>query len=142
MWTDTFAKVFQASTTFTPDAVPPEMLRQIRAGVLQALAQSWEEFMRSPQFMEGMKQMMDNAIAFRKLSSDFLTKARHEWQGTAREDIDSLMLALRHMEGRVLDRVEALSARVDEMNQRLDALDQRAPKPKPPKLAGPKPQGL
>jgi hypothetical protein len=65
-----------------------EFIRQMRSGIFQALGQSWEHFLRSPQFMEGMKQWMDNAMAFRKMSSDFFTKVRHETQTTSREDID------------------------------------------------------
>ena len=55
-----------------------------------------------------MKQWMDNAMMFRKVTNDFFTKARHETQDIAREDIDSVMLAVRHMEKRILDRLESL----------------------------------
>lgn len=129
LWTDSLAKILQAATSFSPDAVPPEMLRQIRTGMFQALASSWDEFMRSPQFLEGMKQMMDQATAFRTLTSDFLTKARHEMQGTAREDVDSLMLALRHMENRILDKVTELAGRVETLQQWLDAAERGKPAP-------------
>ena len=37
-------------------------------------------------------------------------------QGTAREDIDTMMLTVRHMEKRMLDRVEELSTQVDELD--------------------------
>jgi hypothetical protein len=83
----------------------------MRSGIFQALGQSWEHFLRSPQFMEGMKQWMDNAMAFRKMSNDFFTKVRHETQTTSREDIDSVMLAVRHMETRILDRVGQRTSR-------------------------------
>lgn len=121
IWGETFSKLMQAGVTFSPESAPPEFMRQMRSGIFQALGQSWEQFLRSPQFMEGMKQHMDNAIAFRKMSSDFFTKVRHETQTTTREDIDSVMLAVRHMETRVLDRVEELAAQLDEVNKRLGA---------------------
>ena len=113
IWMDTFSRMAQTAFSFSPDAAPPEMIRQMRSGIFQALAQSWDEYLRSPQFLEGMKQWMDNAILFRKMSNDFFTKARHETQDVAREDVDSVMLAVRHMEKRILDRMEDLSARVD-----------------------------
>jgi len=119
IWMDTFTRMAQAGLSFSPDSTPPEFLRQMRGGIFQALSQSWDEFMRSPQFKESMKAMMDNAIAFRKMSTDFLTDARHGLQGTARADIDSLMLAIRHLETRILDRVEDLSVRLDQLEKKL-----------------------
>jgi hypothetical protein len=63
---------------------------------------------------------MDSAIMFRKMTNDFMTKARHETQDIAREDIDSVMLAVRHMEKRILDRIEDLSARVDKLSEQVN----------------------
>src|ERR1041384_8370843 len=80
IWLDSFAKMGQAAFTFTPDSAPPDLMKQIRGGIFQALARSWEEFLRSPQFLEGTKQWMDQAVAMRKMSNDFLSKARHEIQ--------------------------------------------------------------
>jgi hypothetical protein len=119
IWVDSFAKLAQSAFTITPDSPPPEMLRQIRNGIFQALAQAWDEFLRSPQFLEGMKQWMENAITFRQMTNEFLTKSRHEAQGAAREDIDSVLLAVRHMETRLLDRVEDLAKEVSTMKQRV-----------------------
>ena len=119
IWTDTFTKMMQLGFT-SPDAAPPEFLRQMRAGIFQALSQSWDEFMRSPQFLESMRQWMENAIAFQKMSNDFLTKARHETQAPAREDIDATMQAVHHMETRVLDRMEELAQQVEALTARVD----------------------
>jgi hypothetical protein len=116
IWMQSMSRLMQTAFTFTPDAAPPEALRQIRAGIFQALAQSWEEFMRSPQFLDGMKQWMENAIAFRKMTNDFMAKVRNEVQAPSREDIDTIMLSVRHMEKRLLDRVEELSAQVRALN--------------------------
>ena len=121
IWTDTFTKMMQLGFT-SPDAAPPEFLRQIRGGIFQALSQSWDEFMRSPQFLESMKQWMENAMAFRKMSNDFLTRARHEGQAPAREDIDATMQAVHHMESRVLDRMEELAKQVGALTARVDKL--------------------
>src|SRR4029453_11755979 len=104
IWMESMSKIAQAAFSATPESVPPEILKQMRNGIFEALAKSWEEFMRSPQFLEAVKRMMDNAIAFKKLTSDLLTKAHHEMQGTARSDIDAVLLAMRHLESRVIDR--------------------------------------
>src|SRR5574340_905682 len=109
IWLDSMSKLTQSAFAFGPGTAPPEVLREIRGGILQALAKSWEEFMRSPQFLESMKQWMDQAVSFRKMTNDFMANVRNELQGTSREDIDTIMLAVRHLEQRVLDRVEDLA---------------------------------
>jgi len=116
MWSDSMGKIMQGAFASEPNSPPPEVLRQIRSGIFQALAQSWDEFMRSPQFLEGMKQWMDNAVSFRKASNDFMAKVRNEMQAPSREDIDSVMLSVRHMEKRLLDRIEQLGEQVSALN--------------------------
>jgi hypothetical protein len=111
-WQQFFTGVLQTAGTISPDTMPPEMLNQIRAGMFQALSKSWEDYMRSPQFLEGMKQMMENAVAFRQMSTEFLTRARHEMQGTSRQDVDDMLLAMREMEARLTRRVDDLAAQV------------------------------
>jgi uncharacterized protein YdiU (UPF0061 family) len=128
VWTDSMSRIMQTALGAESHAPPPEVLKQIRGGIFQALAQSWDEFMRSPQFLESMKQWMDNAINFRKMTNDFMGKVRNEMQAPSRDDIDTVMLTVRHMEKRLLDRVEDLSAQVAALNQRLGAHDGKASK--------------
>jgi hypothetical protein len=108
IWTESFTKLIQAASVFTPNSAPPELLREIRSGILNALAKSWDEFLRSPQFQESMKQWMDRAVAFRKTTQDIMTRARKEMQAPSSSDIDAIMLSVRHMETRILNRLEAL----------------------------------
>jgi len=131
IWGETFSKLMQLGFTFSPESAPPEFMRQMRSGIFEALGQSWEHFLRSPQFMEGMKQQMDQAIAFRKMSNDFFTKARHETQAASRDDIDAVMLAVRHMETRILDRIEELAVRMDGTGKRPAPKVRTPPPPKP-----------
>jgi uncharacterized protein (DUF2267 family) len=125
IWMESMSKLMQTAFTITPNSPPPEILRQIRSGIFQALAQSWEEFMRSPQFLEGMKQWMESAINFRKMTNDFMAKIRNEMQAPSRDDIDTVMLSVRHMEKRLLDRVEELSEQVTQLNQRVGGAGRR-----------------
>lgn len=113
IWTESFTKLIQAASIFTPSSAPPELLREIRSGILNALAKSWDEFLRSPEFQESMKQWMDQAIAFRRMSHDFMGKIRKEMQAPSRDDIDTVMLSMRHMETRILDRLEALEKQLN-----------------------------
>lgn len=114
---ETMSKTMQSAFTFTPNSPPPEVLKQIRGGIFEALANSWEEFMRSPQFLEATKQWMDNAVAFRKISNDLMGRVRNELQAPSRTDIDTIMEAVRHLERRVLDRVEELAEDVRRLKE-------------------------
>jgi hypothetical protein len=116
IWAESISKVMQTAFTITPNSPPPEIMREMRSGIFRALAQSWEEFMRSPQFLEGMKQWMESAINFRKMTNDFMAKVRNELEAPSRDDIDTIMLSVRHMEKRLLDRIEQLSNQVNHLN--------------------------
>lgn len=122
MWIDTMSKLAIAGLSVTPGSPPPEYARQMRSGVFKALEESWDQFLRSPQFMETMKQSMDSAVAMRKMSKDFLNKAHHEMQGAAKDDIDSIMLSVRHLETRILDRQEELEKAIQETQSRIDGI--------------------
>jgi len=130
IWMESMSKLMQTAFTITPNSPPPEVVRQIRSGIFQALAQSWEEFMRSPQFLDGMKQWMETAINFRKMTNDFMAKVRSEMQAPSRDDIDTIMLSVRHMEKRLLDRVEELSDQVTQLNHRVGGPAARRTAPK------------
>jgi hypothetical protein len=117
IWLESASKMIQAGFAMGPNSAPPEVLRQLRSGIFQALAETWEEFMRSPQFLEGMKQWMETAVAFRKMTGEFLAKARNEMQAPSRDDIDTIMLNIRHIEKRLLDRIEELSEQVRELKR-------------------------
>ncbi len=112
IWLETMSRLGQAAFTVSPNSPPPEIVRQLRSGIFQALATSWDEFMRSPQFLEGTRQWMENLIAFRKMSNDWMTNLRNQMQSPSKGDIDSIMLTIRHMEKRLLDRIEELAAEV------------------------------
>ena len=115
IWMDSMSRLMQTAFASGQNSPPPEVLREIRGGIFQALAKSWEEFMRSPEFLEGMKQWMDQAMNFRKMSGEFLSKVRNEFQAPSHGDIDSVMLSIRHMEKRLLDRMEEMAREIDEL---------------------------
>jgi hypothetical protein len=130
IWADTFAKMMQVGFTYSPEAAPPEFMRQIRSGIFQAMSQAWDQFLRSPQFMESTKQWMDQAVKFRKVTNDFFAKARHETQGTARRDVDGVLLALQKLEARILDRIEDLAGDVEALKGARPGRQPRKTRPK------------
>jgi len=131
IWTDTLSKLSMAGLAVDPSAPPPQAFKDVRKQMFQSLTQSWEQFLRSPQFLEIMKQSMDNLLGVKKLTAEAMTKARHDTKGVASDDIDNLMLSIRHMEKRLLDRMETLEQLVQ---QSLNA----KPTPASPKKAAKK----
>ncbi len=121
LWMDSASKIFQSAFTASPDSPPPEIMKQIRSGIFSALAQSWDEFLRSPQFLDSMKQWMETAISFRKMSNDFMARVRTDLQAPSRDDTDTVMLNIRHMEKRLLDRVDELAADLKVLREELKA---------------------
>lgn len=127
IWFESMSKLMQAAFTFSPNSTPPELLRQIRNSIFEALGQSWNEFLRSPQFQQQMKQWMDNAVAFREMSGDFMAKVRKEMQAPSRDDIDAVQQNVRHLETRILDRLEVLSKQIEELKHRTNGKPAKSP---------------
>jgi hypothetical protein len=129
VWMDYASKMAQAGMMFDPAKAPPEVARQMRSMVFSSMAGYVEEFMRSPQFLEAMKQSIDSAVAFRKQMNDLLTTMQHNVQGVARQDVDSLMVTMRHIETRVLDAMDSLNDRLDAISERLGELENSSESP-------------
>jgi len=126
VWINYANKMSQAGMMFDPAKAPPEVARQMRSMTFSSMSQYAEQFMRSPEFLTAMKQSLDTAIAFRKQMNDFLTTMQHNVQGVARQDVDSLMVTMRHVESRALDSMAAITQKLDAILQRLDELEKRS----------------
>ena len=122
-WTDCVARMSGSSFTQSPPQLSEDALQQMRRAFFDAWAHHCDEFLRSPVFLDGMKKALDGALAFREQLNEFMTRALHEAQAPARNDTDSIMLVLRSMEERVLDRL-------DRLEERVDALDHGPESPK------------
>jgi len=132
-WTDFAAQVAQLGVVGARgEQMPPDVARQMRTAYFQSMSRYCDEFMRSPQFLGMMKQSLDASIAARKQLNDFLGRMHHEFQGTSRQDIDQLMLAMHHVEQRVADGFDRLTTTLDRLNDRLEALEQRTGDSAPP----------
>ncbi len=112
MWTDFASRMVSAGLAFQPEQAPPEAARALRGASFQALSRYAEEFMRSPQFLEAMKESMDAAMTFRNMMNEFLGRTQFELQGVSRGDVDALTTRLKHMEMRILERLDDLSGRL------------------------------
>ena len=134
MWTDFASKMSSAGIKFSPETAPPDAVKSLRSVFLSALSQQTEQFMRSPEFLAMMKQTVDASIAIQRQSAELLTQARHAGQGVARSDMDSVLASLQHLEDRVLQRMDELSARLDQ----VEGKGRRKPKSRAKRKAGKK----
>src|SRR4030095_4956445 len=104
---------------FMPDRSPPEVAKEVRGTMFSAMSEQAEKFMRGPEFLGIMKQSLDQSIAMRKQLNELLTKAHHSVQGVAQQDVDTLLLSVRHLESRVLEQMESVVEKLDEIGRRL-----------------------
>lgn len=122
MWTDLVSGLMTAGTCFSPEAMPPDMLRQMRSGWLQAWADFWESYSRSPQFLEMMKETFNSSLGMRKQFNRYLGEMHHQFQGVSRQDVDELMDTIQHLEQRLVDESERITRRLDDLRRRVDQL--------------------
>jgi hypothetical protein len=127
MWTDSFTQMGEVWGRFSPGKPPPDAIREVRSEMLKVLTETWDQFMRTPQFMEYMKNSMDGFLNLRQMAAEAMTRNHHEMQSPAREDIDGVLLAIRHMERRLLDRIEDVENGVNAVGRRLEKIEETVP---------------
>ena len=113
-WAEVAAKMAAAGASANGNASPAQAARDTRSAVFDAMSQYADQVMRSPQFLEFARQSMDGSLQAREQLNDFLTKLRHEVQGVAKQDIESVLAAVHQMERRVMDRLDDLERKLNE----------------------------
>jgi len=126
LWMEFATRMATAGMAFRPDQPPGDAARDVRQASLSMLAEQTDKYMRSPEFLATVKQSLDASIGFRQQLNELLTQAHHSVQGVAIQDIDSVLKSVRHLEARVLDRIETVADKLVEVSRRLDALEQAA----------------
>jgi hypothetical protein len=115
MWLEFVSKMASAAESASAQSIPSEVAKQTRDIFLQTLGRFTDQYMRSPEFLAMMKQSSDAAIALRQQTNDFLAQAHHAMGSLARPDVDGLLKAIRRCETRVLDKLDEMSNRLDEL---------------------------
>jgi hypothetical protein len=128
LWTDSFADMTSVWSGFSPSSPPLEEMREMRGGMLKVLAETWDEYMRTPLFMEMMKASLNGALDLKRMARDGMNRVHEQFESPSKEDIDGVLLAIRHVERRLLDRLEGLDDRVANLDQKIDKVDQRIAK--------------
>jgi hypothetical protein len=125
LWMDSFANMAGVWSQFSPGSPPIDEMRKMRGGMLQVLAGTCDEYMRTPQFMEMMKAWLNGALELKRLARDGMNRVHEQFENPSKQEIDDVLLAIRHVERRLLDRLEGLDDRVANLNEKIDKVDQR-----------------
>jgi len=128
LWTDSFANMASVWSQFSPASPPSDEMRKMRGGMLKVLAETWDEYMRTPQFMEMMKGSLNGALDLKRMARDGMNRVHEQFETPSKEDIDGVLLAIRHVERRLLDRLQGLDDRVANLDEKIDKVDQRIAK--------------
>jgi uncharacterized coiled-coil protein SlyX len=123
LWMDSFTEMAGVWSQYSAGSPPVDEMRKMRGGMLKVLAETWDEYMRTPQFMEMMKASLNGALDLRRLAREGMNRVHEQFENPSKQDMDDVLLAIRHVERRLLDRLEGLDDRVANVNERIDNLD-------------------
>jgi hypothetical protein len=125
LWLDSFADMASIWSQFSPTSPPSDELRKMRGGMLKVLADTWDEYMRTPQFLQLMKLSLNGALDLKRMARDGLNRVHDQLENTSKQDVDDVLMAVRHVERRILDRLEGIEERVTNLDDRLETVDHR-----------------
>jgi len=124
LWMDSMTGMAGVWSQYSPASPAPEETRKMRGGMLKVLTETWDQFMRTPQFMEMMKSSLNGALDLRRFARDGMNRVHEQFETPNKTDIDGILLAIRHVERRILDRLEGFEDRVADVKDRIEALEE------------------
>ncbi len=127
MWTEFASKMVQAGLAAPPGTPPPQAARQVRSALFKAMADACDDYLRSPQFLEMMRQSLRHSIQLRQQCNEFLGQMWHESQCASRQDVDSLMQVMEQVEKRMVSEFDRIGSQLAAFESRLDKLDGAGP---------------
>lgn len=128
MWMDSVSGMGKVWSEYSPQNPPPEELKKMRNGVLRAVSQTWEEYMRTPEFMEMMRETLNNSVQWQKMTKDSTNKVHQAMGSVTKDDIQGVLASVQHVERRLLDHLDAMQSRLEAMQSNLDGAQSDAAK--------------
>jgi hypothetical protein len=126
-WFDMFSRFTESVPPLGSSGLPPEIALQARAAQLKWWSEYCTRLMRSPGFLEAMKESMAAASRSRKQANDFLGEMQHALQGATREDVDHLTRGLRRHQREVNTALRQIRRRLADLSRRVTALGNGRP---------------
>ena len=120
LWMDSFTDMGDVWAQFFPNSPPFDEVRKMRGGMLKVLAETWDGYMRTPQFLEMMKASLNGALDVKRMARQGFNRLHEQLENPSKDDIDDIFLAIRHVERRILDHLEGLDDRLPNLNEKID----------------------
>jgi len=126
-WTDMVSQMGKsgpgvgATNGREPAPAFPDASKAMQRAFFDGMSRYFDEFMRSEQFLEHMKQTMDQSIAFKKMMDDFLIQTHTTLQMPVRGDVEDIAHLLRGIEERLITRLDKLDEKVAAVEERHGA---------------------
>jgi hypothetical protein len=125
LWADSILKIGEAWSKYSPGSPPVDEMRKMRSGMLEVLAETWDEYLRTPQFMELMRASLNGVLDLKRVAREGMNRVHEQFENPSKQDIDDVLLAIRHVERRLLERIEGLDDRVVTLNEKFERVEQR-----------------
>jgi ElaB/YqjD/DUF883 family membrane-anchored ribosome-binding protein len=129
LWSEFNSKLIEAGAAMAGAATPPEAARQWRSALLGTWAESWDRFLRSPEFRQWTQQSLSAGLQTQTQINQWAAQMQSLLQGVGQQDLEELHRALRRMERRLDDSIRQLSRRVAALARRVEAASGGAEKP-------------
>lgn len=124
MWMDSMTGMTRVWSEYSPQNPPPDELKKVRQGVLKVISRTWEDYMRSPEFLDAMRDTMNNSIRWQKWSKDNSRKFHQTMGSASKDDMQGVMVAIQHVERRVLDCLDEMQTQVNKMQAEMDGMQE------------------
>lgn len=124
MWMDSVSGMTRVWSEYSPEKPPPDELKKVRQGMLRSISQSWEAYMRSPEFLQAMRETMNNSIQWQKWTKENSRKFHQAAGSASKDDMQGVMVAIQHVERRVLDCLDEMQTKVNSMQVELDGIQE------------------
>src|SRR5246127_1295750 len=119
LWMDSFTDMAGVWSQYSASSPPVDEMRKMRGGMLKVLAETWDEYMRTPQFLEMMKASLNGALDLKRMAREGMNRVHEQFENPSKQDVDDVLLAIRHVERRLLDRLEGLDDRAANPKEKI-----------------------
>jgi hypothetical protein len=136
LWFDMLSPMTPWMAPLNCEGTLPEIGRQLQSAQLKWWNEYLARFMRSPDFLEMVRNSMTAVLNSRKQMNDWLGEVQHEAQRVTPEDIDHLDQMLRRQEEQFKAAMRKVLRRLDELSDRLSAWEDRDEKERDPNVNG------
>lgn len=116
-WTDAMSRMSPSAGDMFGTS-QNEVSKHMRRAFFDAWEHHCEDYMKSDAFLDAMKKSMDQSLTFREQMNQFFATTLRTYHMPSQDDTDSILLAVRRLEERVLRRVDDLAQRVEQIETR------------------------